>query len=409
VDTGLAAQAPSRSFPPFPYALVAGGFAISFVLVGGGINTVGVFLNAISEAMHWSRSALSIAVSFGAIVAALATPLVGVAVDRFGVRVPIAAGVLLLGVGYAITATMQSPWHFVVANLFLGAGFASCSLFPITIAIGVLGGERTALALGLAAAGSSLGSLVLLPAVQAMIDAVTWRGAYVAMGAAIVAAPLPLLAFVLPRGPLERADPLGATGLALGELRRPGVDALALLMIVPGLVTFAVSVHVVPFLTGHGLSAGNAALTLGAAVGLSIVGKLLGGVVADRIGALQTLRAALAVGAAALVVLATSHSVAGLAVFAALYGLYLGTQVAAVPALALQVLGAARFGSLFGALQLGAMLAAAAGPVVAGAMFDLTGRYDEVVAFWIAALLAALAVAVWMPAPRDGLAGEAAP
>ena len=76
--------------------LVLAGFAISFVLIGGGIDTVGVFINAIVQSTDWARSALSLGVSVGAVTAAGATPLVGLAIDRYGVRVPIATGVLFL-------------------------------------------------------------------------------------------------------------------------------------------------------------------------------------------------------------------------------------------------------------------------------------------------------------------------
>ena len=136
---------------------------------------------------------------------------------------------------------MQAPWHFVAANLFLGAGFAAGALFPITIAITLRAQERTALAIGIAAAGSSFGSFALMPALQALIEAIGWRATYVAMGLAVVATPLPFLAFVLPRGRLapndtdtRPADPAAPTTdaparrgpaapITREELLRPGV------------------------------------------------------------------------------------------------------------------------------------------------------------------------------------------
>ena len=111
--------------PRFPTSLVIAGFVVSFVMIGGGINTVGVLLNAIAADTHWARSSLSLAVSVGAVVAALATPAVGVAVDRVGVRIPMLVGSTLLALGFALCVAMQAPWQFVAANLFLGAGFAA--------------------------------------------------------------------------------------------------------------------------------------------------------------------------------------------------------------------------------------------------------------------------------------------
>lgn len=389
----------------FPTSLVAAGFAVSFVMIGGGINTVGVLLNAIAAETDWARSALSLAVSVGAVVAALATPAVGAAVDRVGVRLPMLAGTALIALGYAVCVVMQAPWHFVAANLFLGAGFAAGALFPITIAITLLAPERTALAVGLAAAGSSVGSFALMPAAQALVEAVGWRATYVAMGLAVVATPLPLIAFVLPRGRLT-AGAAGAAARELrrgpsapitrAELRRPGVRPFAAILVLPGLATFAVSVHLVPYLTGEGLSARVAAAALGSAVGFSVIGKVAGGFVADRIGALATLRVALALGLAGLACLPGAKAPAVLVAFVLCYGAFLGTFVAVTPVLARAVLGEERFGSQYGALQLGAMLAAAAGPVAAGALYDATGSYGRALVLWMGALAAALAVALWM-------------
>jgi len=379
--------------------LVAAGFAISFVLVGGGINTAGVFLSGIALDTGWLRSTLSLAVSVGAVVAALSMPAVGAAVDRFGVRVPMAAGTLLLAGGYALCASMAEPWQFVAANVLLGAGFGASALLPMTLAISMLVPERKAFALGIAATGSSAGALVMAPAVQLAIERFGWRGAYVGMGALVVAMPLVLLVAVLPRGRLprprdeKRCEGHGAQAAPAAVAARSAWLPLAGVMVLPGLVTFGLAVHLVPHLVASGFPQRAAALTLGAALGLSALGKVAGGWLADRIGLVPTLRGALACGAVAVALLAAPASGGVLAGFALLYGLYLGTTVAVIPPIALELLGAARFGSLFGVLQLVAMLAGAVGPVATGAVFDATGSYHDAILAWVAALGAALGVA----------------
>jgi MFS family permease len=380
---------------------VLAGFAIAFVLLGGGIDTVGIFVNAIAQGTGWASSALSLGVSVGAITAAAATPPVGIAVDRYGVRVPMTAGVALLAVGFAILLVMQAPWHFAAANVFLGAGFAACALLPLTVAITVSVRERTALALGIAAAGASAGALVLAPALQVAVETLGWRGAYAVLGSAVVVTPIPFLVFVLPKGPLRRDDRAeGGTPRLPGirELRRSGAFPLIALMVLPGLVTFAVSVHVVPYLTGSGLSGRAAATALGTTIGVSAVGKICGGWIADRVGTLRTLRAVLLVATASFALLPWAQTLPALAGFIVLYGLTIGTYIALMPVLAREVLGAERFGTLFGVLQLTAMLAAAVGPVSAGLLFDATGRYTEAMMLWGGAMGSALLVAVAMRA-----------
>jgi len=379
--------------------LVAAGFVISFMLIGGGIDTVGVFINAITEANGWPRTGLSLGVAVGAAVAALSTPGVGIAVDRYGVRVPMLWGVGLLATGFAIVVVMQAPWHFVVANVFLGMGFAGCALLPLTIAITLRVRDRTALALGIAGTGASAGALALAPAAHAAIEALGWRGTYMVMGTLLVLTPLPCLAFALPRGRLERHTEAERPKPALPSLRelgRPGLRGLLALMVLPGLATFAISVHLVPYLTDSGFSGATAAFALGATIGVSAVGKIAGGWLADRFGTLPIMRTALFLGALSLTLLPAAATSAYLAGFVALYGIALGTYAAVIPALAMETLGGDRFGTLFGLLQLVAMLAAAAGPVTAGVLFDATGHYDEAMGIWIAALSAALLVALVM-------------
>jgi predicted MFS family arabinose efflux permease len=171
----------------------------------------------------------------------------------------------------------------------LGPGFAGAAMLPITVAVAVRIPDRTALAIGLVSAGASLGALVLAPTLQALIEARGWRATYLMLGVAVVLVPLGLL-WALPKGRLQRSAPGEAPAAKpppldlRRELRRPGVLPLGLLLIVPGLVNFGFQVHVVPYLAGVGHDATIAATALGAAVGMSAVGKVAGGFLGDRIG-----------------------------------------------------------------------------------------------------------------------------
>lgn len=400
----MTSAAPSEAARPSAVPLVAAGFVISFVLIGGGIDTVSVFLNALSHATGWSRSMLSLAVSIGAASAALSTPLVGAAIDRYGVRVPMTAGVISLAIGFSVLFVMRDAWQFAAANVFLGTGFAAAALLPFPVAVTMCVPTNTSLALGIVSAGASAGALVLAPAAQAVIDAAGWRSAYLAMGTAVILTPLPFLAFALPRGRLRRpaqaSDPPPSQLTLVREMRRPGVARLASTIVLPGLVGFSVSVHLVPYLTGLGHATPTAAAALGAMIGMSAVGKISGGFVADRIGALLTLRLALVVWTVALAVLHHATSMAAIGAFVALYGLALGTHIAVIPAIAIRVFGSARFGTLFGVLQLGGILASAVGPVMSGVMYDRTGSYGSALMIWIGMMVVAAAIAFAMRANR---------
>jgi MFS family permease len=383
------------------------GFVIEFFVIGGGIDTVSVFLNALSTAEGWSHSSLSAAISVGTVSAALTTPAVGVLIDRFGVRVPMSLGLVVLAFGFGVLRVMSEPWHFAAANVLLGAGFAGCTVLPITVAVTMRVPERPALALGLVATGSSLGALVLAPVSQILVEAWTWRGAYLALGTAAVLVPVPLILFALPRGRLKRpheqaADAAPLQRLQLGrELRRPGVAALAALFILPGLFSWGLQVHLVPYLSAIGHPARIAAGALGAAVGISAIGKVVGGFIGDRIGALRTLRLALILEVGALLLLALAIAPLMLGGFVVVHGLAIGAQVAVFPVIAIAILGSERFGTLYGLLQLGGTLAIGLAPILPGILFDATGGYGATLVLWVTVLVLAVGIAFWLRIPES--------
>lgn len=394
--------------------LIAAGFAIQFVVLGGGVDTVSVFLNALATANGWSRGTLSAGIGVGVVCAGIATPAVGILIDRFGVRVPIALGAGLLGAGFLVLGAMSEAWHFVAANVLLGPGFAGAAMLPITIAVTVRVPSRTAFALGLVSVGASAGALVLAPTLQALIDWQGWRATYGMLGVAVVLAPLVALG-ALPKGRLQRAaagehaskpPPLELRR----ELGRREVRLLALLLVVPSLVSFGFQVHAVPYLAGVGHGAAVAATALGVAVGVSAIGKLAGGMLGDRIGPLQALRLALVVQAIAICVLPLAGDVLVLGAFLVLHGIAVGTEVAVMPVLALRIVGEARFATLYGLLQLAATVAIGLAPVIPGLIFDRTGSYRGAVVFWGAALLVGVVVAfVMRPPEREPPAPELEP
>jgi predicted MFS family arabinose efflux permease len=244
---------------------------------------------------------------------------------------------------------------------------------------------------------------VLAPTVQALVDAFGWRGAYVGLGSMLLLVPIPLLLFALPRGPLKRNDGSRAAALPpldLGrEVRRPGVMLLTALMILPALVSFGVAIHLVPLLVDVGHATSIAAGALGAAVGISAIGKLAGGFMGDRIGVLPTFRLSLLLELAAIALLPVVMSQLVLGSFVVTHGISMGTQIAVIPVIAIAILGSDRFGTLFGLLQLVSTLVIGLSPIVPGLIFDATGSYGNAILFWVATMVLAVVAAFLLRLP----------
>src|SRR5919202_5264218 len=87
--------------------------AVAFVTMALGVNArtaFSLFLPPIIDEFHWDRGATAAAFSFGFILAAVLSPLLGKWMDRFGPRVVIEAGVGCVALGLDAAAYFASSW-----------------------------------------------------------------------------------------------------------------------------------------------------------------------------------------------------------------------------------------------------------------------------------------------------------
>jgi len=402
--------------------------AVGFVTMAVGVNARTAFsllFPPILDEFGWERGVTAGAFSFGFLVSAALSPLVGRLMDRRGPRVVIEMGVIVMAAGLMLAPLVSRPWHLYATLGVLVGGGGNClgytgqSLFLPNWFV-----RRRGLALSLAFSGVGVGSIVLLPWLQTVIARAGWRAACWALGLLVlgILAPLNLL---LKRRPedlgLEPDGDRSSRGAAAAT-RTNVVDAawvavdwtLARALHTPrfwwiaagyfwGLFAwYAVQVHQTKYLVEVGFSPTHAAWALGLVSLVAVPGQIALGHLSDRIGrewvwtvgslgfvfcllALLVLRHAPT--AALLYFMVASQGLLG-------YGLT--SVIGAIPA---EIFEGRHYGAVFGTLMLAAIGGGAAGPWVAGSLYDLTGSYTP--AFWIAIGGSALsAVAIWVAAPR---------
>ena len=95
---------------PFYYGWVVAGAVLVTMTISGAVAApmFSVFLSQWTEEFGWSRTAISGAFSVGTVAAALAGPLVGRALDRYGGRLVMGGGALLMAVSIAGLGFMES-------------------------------------------------------------------------------------------------------------------------------------------------------------------------------------------------------------------------------------------------------------------------------------------------------------
>src|SRR3989442_9633111 len=150
----------------------------------------------ILDEFGWERGVTAGAFSFGFLVSAVFSPLVGRLMDRRGPRVVIEMGVLVMAAGLMLAPLVSRPWHlYATLGVLVGGGanrlrYTGQSLFLPNWFV-----RRRGLALSLAFSGVGVGSIVLLPWLQTVIARAGWRAACWALGLLVlgILSPLKLL------------------------------------------------------------------------------------------------------------------------------------------------------------------------------------------------------------------------
>jgi MFS family permease len=157
-----------------------------------------------------------------------------------------------------------------------------------------------------------------------------------------------------------------------------------------------IRVHLIPYLTGLGYAPTIAAGLFAAMFVFSAIGSFAIGSFADRRGGRVMLAVVFVVGAVGIVLLLGAAHFAALASFVLVFGLVRETHL--VPLVIGESLGVRRLGSILGLLALFTTLGFAAGPAIAGRIFDVTGSYSGAwILFLAMALVSALAMRATLP------------
>jgi MFS family permease len=256
----------------------------------------------------WERGLATGAFSFGFLVSAVLSPIVGCVMDARGPRIVIITGVLLMTAGLFLAPYIERPWHlYATLGVLVGGG---ANLMTYTAHSQFLPNwfvRRRGLAISIAFSGVGVGAIVLLPWLQSIILTNGWRASCWAIGLLVlfVLAPLNLLvrkrpddigllpdgdAFLPSVGDKHQAsnivDPAWvAIEWTLARAVRTAQFWWVVLGYFCGLFAwYAVQVHQTKYLTEIGFTPLVAAWALGLVSVAGIPGQIILGNLSDRIG-----------------------------------------------------------------------------------------------------------------------------
>jgi len=390
----------------------------SFVLlvITGGTALYGftAFFNPISSEMKWGSAAVSLAFAFRSVEGGVFQPLIGIFVERFGVRKCIFVGITLMGFSLFLLSRMTTLTTFYVGFVLLSLGFTMAAGIAEYTAVANWFKKQRSLALGLVTTGWGVSGL-MTPIIAMMIRSVGWRETMLLLCPFILVIGIPLSFMIRdrpqsygmqPDNVILEENPTNTADFQEGELGHTLKEGLKtrtfwMLLIYTFCIEFAFStipVQEMPHLINVGISEKLAALTMAGYALVSLVGRLFISWLGDTYSKKRLLIVSAAMQAIGFFIYANISSPWMIIPFIVLYGPGFGATTPLLPAIQADYFGIRSFASIRGMMSIGYAVPGIIAPVFAGWIFDTYHSYT--IAFQLYALVAALSIPALMMIPE---------
>jgi MFS family permease len=387
---------------PFYYGWVVLGCVClaGFARQGPAVAVLSVFVAPMTEAFGWSRTEISGAVSLGGVLAAAIAPVIGPVLDRRGARLVLCLAVLATGLSTMALSLVASLPAFYLVFCFARMTWAGPYDLGLYGALNAWFVTRRTLANAIATLAQMAG-LVALPLVaQFAMSGGDWRDGWVAVGTTVLLVGFLPAWLLLVRRPedvgLAVDRVAGATAMPeprfnrRAAMRTSAFWLLSLYTVLVFPVQAGVSLHQAPHLIERGLSPMAAATVISSFSAMSAVASFGVGFLPRRWPVHRSLVLAavlLGAGSAVLIEVGALHEAC---IAAGLFGLGIGAVMTLLPVAWADYFGRESYGAIRGVALSLQVSAQAAGPLLSGALRDLSGTYTA--SLLLFAGLAALAV-----------------
>jgi MFS family permease len=400
-------RAPQRIY--YGWVLVVTLGVTTIISYGTSQYLFGVLVDPLGKEFGWSRASISGAFSLSVVLAGFLGVPIGRLLDQRGARLLMTAGSAVAGLSLLGLAATQTLWQFY---LFWAGGLGmatALTFYPVTFTvIANWFARRRGSALALLTLLGGLASPIFIPLAGVLVSHLGWRGTLIVCGLAQLVIALPLHALLLRRHPedmgllpdgapsLPQQPTTEPTGFALQDaLHSTAFWTMTVAIALTSLAVNVILVHQVAYLIARGQS-GEVAASVAGLVGLaSLPGRYVLNLLSDSVGAQRLLALCLGIMALGSLLLLRGDSFAWLVAYIVVYGAAFGGVSPLRASVMADQFGRRQYGAITAAQGVPVALCAAGGPLLAGWLYDVLGRYD--VAFLMSAgafFVAAVCVAV---------------
>jgi MFS family permease len=395
----------TRSGIFYGWWIVAVCILVTMLNAGAAFYAFSRFLPTLMDEFKSGATVIAGAASLYMLVTGLTGPIAGKLTDKYGPKKLILIGAAIGAAGLMLLGVANAVWHLYAFYFIVGIGMSGAGFVPVGVAISNWFDRRRGVAMGITMAGVSLGAIVIAPLAHYLIVGTGWRMAFVILGALTAVLIIIPIMFVMRNRPEESgllpdgARPIGSEAVSeplsmsdpseSGQISNTNEGSWTLSMafhslpfwlvlatfFFAGAVVAGVLQHEVNILKDMGVPLAAASFALGLTGGIGGVGKVVFGFLGDRFTPRFASVLCIALQIVGLIILMMTHTTAMVWVFVFVYGFAMGGWLTLEPLITGQFFGMASFGTIFGWVLAAAAVGSGLGPIIMGAIYDVSGSY----------------------------------
>jgi sugar phosphate permease len=359
-----------------------------------------VYFLPLQAEFGWSKALISTGYALNNVETGFMDPIGGWLTDKFGPRRVVTVGLVLLGAGFILLSRVHSLSLFYCAFLVMAGGASLSGFLPLSVSVLNWFVKKRGLALGIAQAGGGLAGLVV-PMVAWAVATQGWRFAALVSAFVVWGIGFPMSALLrqnpekyglLPDGDPPRRSVQQVQPAESAKVPEAPVDegsftvkealktrSFWFIGIGHSLAVFsvsAVSLHLAPHLVQKlGMSLQGAGSIVAALLIISVVSRILGGHLADRINMRVLLVASMAGHVIGLLFLAYAANLFQVFMFVLFHGMAWGVRGTVQATIRAEYFGRRSIGLILGLGSIIVAVSNVSAPIFVGWLADIQGNY----------------------------------
>ena len=378
----------------FPYLVVATGIVGCFAPCALALSCAGIFFTPMSEALGVGRGVFALYLTIMLLATTIALPFEGKLMETKDLRVVLSAAVVLIGVPLVCMSFFNAVWQFYIAGAFMGFGLAALLILSVPTLINRWFRKNVGFYIGLCMAFTGIGGVVFnLAFIASGPDG--WRMGYLVFGIIALVVALPFTLFCVRSYPHDIGlEPVGASeaasaapGAGANASAAEGVtastamktSAFFLVAIFAGFINLAINFY--QYLPSYATSltqypdvvAISATLASAAMLGQAI-GKVLLGIINDKVNVYAGLFVSTGCGAIGLAVMwLVPGSVPAMLAGGFVFGVFYASATVLAPLMVRTIFGTLEYSTIYSRVAMVGSLAGALAASVWGFVVDAAG------------------------------------